>query len=106
MAKGDKYQALIEALGHPIRRRVLRRYLESSARLSPKELADSEKLSLSLVGYHVRRLQELGAVDLVGYRHRRGACQHFYRPTSLAKNSRLVRVALGMELNPSERGSK
>lgn len=56
MAKGDKYQALIEALGHPIRRRVLRRYLESSARLSPKELADSEKLSLSLVGYHVRRL--------------------------------------------------
>jgi len=56
MAGGDKYQALIEALGHPIRRRVLRRYLESSARLSPKELADSEKLSLSLVGYHVRRL--------------------------------------------------
>jgi hypothetical protein len=39
MAKGDKYHALIDALGHPVRRRVLRRYLESSARLSPKEPA-------------------------------------------------------------------
>jgi DNA-binding transcriptional ArsR family regulator len=97
MAGGDKYQALIEALGHPIRRRVLRRYLESSARLSPKELADSEKLSLSLVGYHVRRLQRLGAVELVGHRQRRGACQHFYRPTSPVRKSTLIRVALGMK---------
>jgi DNA-binding transcriptional ArsR family regulator len=99
MAKTDKYQALIEALGHPIRRRVLRRYLESAARLSPKELADSEKLSLSLslVGYHVRRLQKLGAVELVGHRQRRGACQHFYRPTSLVKKSTLIRVALSMK---------
>jgi DNA-binding transcriptional ArsR family regulator len=97
MAGGDKYQALIEALGHPIRRRVLRRYLESSARLSPKELADSEKLSLSLVGYHVRRLQKLGAVELVGFKQVRGACQHFYRPTRLVKGSTLIRVALGMK---------
>lgn len=77
----------------------MRRYLESSARLSPKELADSEKLSLSLslVGWHVRRLEKLGAVEFVGDRQRRGARQHFYRPTSLAKNSSLVRVALGMK---------
>jgi DNA-binding transcriptional ArsR family regulator len=98
MAKGgDKYQALLDALGHPVRRRVLRRYLESSARLSPKELADSEKLPLSMVGYHVRRLQKLGAVELVGWRKRRGACQHFYRPTPLVKKSTLIRVALGMK---------
>lgn len=97
MARGDKYQALIEALGHPVRRRLLRCYLESSVRLSPKELADSERLSLSLVGYHVRRLQKLGAVQLVGDRQRRGACQHFYRPTALAANSTLLRVALGMK---------
>jgi DNA-binding transcriptional ArsR family regulator len=97
MAKGDKYQALIEAIGHPVRRRVLRRYLESSARLSPKELADSEKLSLSLVGWHVRRLEKLGAVEFVGDRQRRGARQHFYRPTALVKSSTLIRVALGMK---------
>lgn len=97
MAKGDKHQALIEALGHPVRRRLLRRYLESTARLSPKELADSERLSLSLVGYHVRRLQKLGAVELVGDRQRRGARQHFYRPTALVENSTLIRVALGMK---------
>lgn len=98
MAKGDKHQALIDALGHPIRRRVLRRYLESSVRLSPKELVDSERLSLSLVGYHVRRLQKLGAVELEGFRQVRGACQHFYRPTALIKRSSLIRVALGMEV--------
>lgn len=97
MAKRDKYQALIEAIGHPIRRRLLRCYLESSVRLSPKELADLERLSLSLVGWHVRRLQKLGAVELVGYRQRRGARQHFYRPTNLVKNSTLIRVALGMK---------
>ena len=97
MAKGDKCQALIDALGHPVRRRVLRCYLESAERLSPKELADSEKLSLSLVGYHVRRLQTLGAVELVGFRQVRGACQHFYRPTSLVQRSTLIRVALGMK---------
>jgi DNA-binding transcriptional ArsR family regulator len=97
MAKRDAYQALIEAIGHPIRRRLLRRYLESPARLSPKELADSERLSLSLVGWHVRRLEKLGAVEFVGDRQRRGARQHFYRPTSLVKNSTLIRVALGMK---------
>lgn len=97
MAKADKYEALIEAIGHPVRRRVLRRYLESSARLSPKELADSEKLSLSLVGWHVRRLEKLGAVEFVGDRQRRGARQHFYRPTDLVQNSTLIRVALGMK---------
>lgn len=97
MAGRDKYQALIEAIGHPVRRRVLRRYLESSARLSPKELADSEKLSLSLVGWHVRRLEKLGAVEFVGDRQRRGARQHFYRPTALVKRSTLIRVALGMK---------
>jgi DNA-binding transcriptional ArsR family regulator len=97
MAKGDKYQALIEAIGHPVRRQVLRRYLESPERLSPKELADSEKLSLSLVGWHVRRLEKLGAVEFAGDRQRRGARQHFYRPTALVENSTLIRVALGMK---------
>jgi DNA-binding transcriptional ArsR family regulator len=97
MARGDKYQALIEALGHPVRRRLLRCYLESSVRLSPKELADSEQIPLSLVGWHVRRLQKLGAVELVGNRQRRGARQHFYRPTALVENSTLIRVALGMK---------
>jgi DNA-binding transcriptional ArsR family regulator len=97
MAKRDGYQALIEAIGHPIRRRLLRRYLESPGRLSPKELADTERLSLSLVGWHVRRLEKLGAVEFVGDRQRRGARQHFYRPTALVEKSMLIRVALGMK---------
>lgn len=97
MANGDKYQALVEAIGHPVRRRLLRRYLESSKRLSPKELADLEQLSLAVVGWHVRRLEKLGAVEFVGCRQRRGARQHFYRPTALVTNSTLIRVALGVK---------
>jgi hypothetical protein len=60
-----------------------------AALLSPKELADSEKLLLSLVGWHVRRLEKLGAVEFVGDRQRRGAHQHFYRPIALVRNSTL-----------------
>jgi len=33
----------------------------------------------------------------VGFKQVRGACQHFYRPTSLVKRSALIRVALGMK---------
>jgi hypothetical protein len=42
MAKGgDKYQALIDALGHPVRRRVLRRYPLDQPQLASAELPES-----------------------------------------------------------------
>jgi len=96
MAARDAKQELLDALKHPLRRNLLRRYLESKEKLSPRELAEIEKQSLSLVSYHVRRLVKLGALELVDSRQVRGSLQHFYRPTALVKSSPLIRVALGM----------
>ena len=96
MAGPNSNQALLDALHHPLRRNLLRRYLESRVMLSPKELADLEKQSLSLVSYHVRQLDKLGAIKVVGHRQVRGALQHFYLPTRPVKRSNLVRAALGM----------
>lgn len=96
MAKHDSKQELLDALKHPLRRRLLRRYLESTEKLSPRELADLESESLSLVSYHVRVLDKLGAIEIADSKQVRGALQHFYLPTARVKHSPLVRLALGM----------
>ena len=96
MAARDRDQALLDALRHPLRRSLLRRFLESTEKLSPRELAELENESLSLVSYHVRELVRLGAAELADSRQVRGALQHFYLPTSHVKRSPLVRAALGM----------
>lgn len=97
MAKCDSERELLDALKHPLRRRLLRRYLESKEKLSPKELAELENESLSLVSYHVRVLDELGAIEIAGSKQARGALPHFYLPTSRVKRSSPVRAALGMK---------
>jgi DNA-binding transcriptional ArsR family regulator len=89
-------QALLDALHHPLRRRLLRRFLESRVMLSPRELADLEGESLSLVSYHVRKLAEFKAVRIAAHRPVRGSLQHFYLPTRHVKDSQLVRMALGI----------
>lgn len=96
MAKRYKDQALLDALRHPLRRSLLRRYVESRTMLSPKELATLEGESLSLVSYHVRELVRLGAVEIADTKQVRGAVQHFYLATARVKRSSLVRAALGL----------
>lgn len=96
MAGSKSNQALLDALHHPLRRRLLRRYLESRVMLSPRELADLENEPLSTVSYHVRKLAELGAVKIAAHRPVRGSLQHFYLPTRHVKDSQLVRTALGI----------
>jgi Helix-turn-helix domain len=96
-ARRDANQELLEALRHPLRRSLLRRFLGSKEKLSPRNLAGLEKQSLTLVSYHVRRLVELDALELVDSKPVRGALQHFYLPTARVKRSPLVRAALGMK---------
>lgn len=96
MAKPDPAQALLDALQNPLRRKLLGRFLGSTEMLSPRELADLEGLSLSLVSYHVRALDRLGAIELADRKPVRGALQHFYLPASGVRRSPLVRAALGM----------
>jgi DNA-binding transcriptional ArsR family regulator len=70
-------QALLVALQHPLRRRILRALNDDNA-LSPRELSIELKAPLSNVAYHVRVLADCAAVTLVRTRPVRGSMEHFY----------------------------
>jgi DNA-binding transcriptional ArsR family regulator len=67
----------VKALAHPLRIRLLAMLEEQSA--SPVQLAAKVDASLGTVAYHVRTLFNLGLIELVGTRQRRGATEHYYR---------------------------
>lgn len=71
---------LFNALGHPMRRQILREMLETGEEVSPRELAVNLCQQLTALSYHVRVLAECGAVELVRTEQTRGSTQHFYRP--------------------------
>ena len=80
---------LLIALGHPLRRRILRRMSDEKA-ISPRELATLLREPLSNVAYHVRVLARCEAATLAATRPRRGSMQHFYRRTIEAPWARQV----------------
>jgi len=98
MAKPDKHDALLKALRHPLRRSLLRRYVEAEGRygLSPKELALALKAPLSSVSYHVRELARLGALEIVSEAPVRGSIAHFYEATSMVRETPWLLAALGL----------
>jgi DNA-binding transcriptional ArsR family regulator len=67
----------LKALAHPLRIRILAMLAERSA--SPVQLAGKLDATLGTVAYHVRTLHDLGLVELVDTRQRRGATEHYYR---------------------------
>ncbi len=72
--------AVAKALAHPLRTRILAA-LEGRA-ASPSSLADELDAPISVVAYHVRRLHQLGFVELVEQVQKRGAVEHYYTATS------------------------
>jgi DNA-binding transcriptional ArsR family regulator len=82
--KGTNNHALLAALRHPLRRRILR-VMADKKPISPRELADRLDEGLSNVSYHVHVLAELGVVEEVATKQVRGARQHFYRWALKAK---------------------
>ena len=68
---------MLRAVAHPLRFRVLVALDEQVS--SPKQVADRLGEPLGRVAHHVRLLAELGAIELVSTRPRRGATEHFYR---------------------------
>jgi DNA-binding transcriptional ArsR family regulator len=80
MSKQDKNDAVVKAVGHPLRRAILRR-LESDANggLSPSALAKELDADLASLSYHIRILSETGVLKLVKTTPRRGAVEHFYK---------------------------
>jgi DNA-binding transcriptional ArsR family regulator len=68
---------LLLALGHPLRRDILREMVGEEA-ISPREIADALEQPLSNVSYHVRVLADCAAITLVSTKPVRGSMQHFY----------------------------
>jgi DNA-binding transcriptional ArsR family regulator len=90
MAPGSKPKGndLFNALGHPMRRQILREMLDGDGETSPRELAAKLSQQLSALSYHVRVLAECGAIKLVRTRQIRGSTQHFYRSAVRAQWAR------------------
>lgn len=97
MATHAEDDALLKALGHPLRKWLLRLCVEEGESLSPTELALFMRQSLSSVAYHARKLRELGALELVHEGSARGAVVHFYEPTDLVRETPWVLAILGLE---------
>jgi len=73
----SRQQALVKALNHPVRVQALTILAEKTA--SPKEIAEEIDIQLSNVSYHVRRLEELGLIEIVEEEAVRGSVAHFYK---------------------------
>jgi DNA-binding transcriptional ArsR family regulator len=69
---------VVKALGHPTRVRILN-VLRDRELASPVELSSELDVALGTVGYHVRRLEQLGFIELAKRTQRRGAIEHHYR---------------------------
>jgi len=106
MAPGSNPKAndLFNALGHPMRRRILREMLDEGGEVSPRELAAKLSEQLSALSYHVRVLAECRAVELVRTEQIRGSTQHFYRP--LVKAHWAITALEAGEKPPRKRGSQ
>jgi DNA-binding transcriptional ArsR family regulator len=67
----------VKAMSHPLRVRILALLDERSA--SPVELAGWLGASLGTTAYHVRTLERMGLIELIGETRVRGAVEHHYR---------------------------
>jgi DNA-binding transcriptional ArsR family regulator len=70
-------ETLVKVVAHPLRVQALSVLSERPA--SPKELAAELGSPVGNVSYHVRELENVGLIELVDEKKRRGAVEHFYR---------------------------
>lgn len=69
---------VVKALSHPTRVRILE-LLQVHELASPVELSQELEIPLGTISYHVRRLEQLGFIELATRTQRRGAIEHHYR---------------------------
>jgi DNA-binding transcriptional ArsR family regulator len=72
-------QALVRALAHPMRVRILEALQGRTA--SPTELAREFRESLGVVSYHANALLDVDCIEQVRTRPKRGTIEHFYTAT-------------------------
>jgi DNA-binding transcriptional ArsR family regulator len=84
---------LAKALSNPLRADALA--LIGEGVNSPKLIAAKLGHDLRTVAYHVRVLRNLGCIELIKIRPRRGATEHVYRLTKLAQRGVEPRTGSG-----------
>jgi hypothetical protein len=74
------WSGLVPRVVHPLKVAVIEAMAWLGRPLSPSELHEvfERRFSLSLVAYHVNKLEELGALAEIDSRQVRGATEHFY----------------------------
>lgn len=90
-----KNAAMVDAFAHPLRLQILSALDDGPS--SPSELAGRLGEPLHAVGYHMRRLVELGYVELVEERVLRGTIEHIYRAVDRAEYSDEAAGQLSLE---------
>lgn len=68
---------LIKALGHPVREHIFAVFNERIA--SAREIGSELGAEVSSFYHHIELLEELGCIERVESRRRRGATEHFFR---------------------------
>lgn len=74
---GKPHEKLVKGLSHPVRVECLTVLAKRIA--SPRQLSELLDHDLSNISYHVRVLDELGLIEMVGEEPVRGAVAHFYK---------------------------
>jgi DNA-binding transcriptional ArsR family regulator len=84
-------QRIAEAFVHPLKLRILTLMAQPPPRTapdatpepgwSPNRLYVAPDEALGNVSYHVRQLEKAGLIELVAIKQRRGALEHYYKPT-------------------------
>ncbi len=82
LSQGDELKTfidrrLIKALGHPVREHLLAVLNERVA--SAREIGEEIGADVSSFYHHIEQLEELGCIERVESRQRRGAMEHFFR---------------------------
>lgn len=73
-------QRLLKALSHPTRQQILDLLVEGPS--SPVRMQRRmDNVSLNLVSHHIKVLRDLGCIELVETKKKRGATEHIYRVT-------------------------
>lgn len=73
-------ERLLKALSHPTRQQILDFLVEGPS--SPVRMQRRmENVSLNLVSHHIKVLKDLGCIELVETKKKRGATEHIYRVT-------------------------
>jgi DNA-binding transcriptional ArsR family regulator len=91
-------ERLLKLLQHPLRRELLRRYVDATSALNPRDLALLLGEPLSTVSYNARELERAGAIALAKEGDQPGWVADLYEASSWARSSPEIVAALG--LNP------